>query len=137
MRRQRRRLRAELGEYVAQTAAALFAEPFAKELAEVDVFDACAAGTGVKLSTGGPRPPRCACRSAAGPMVSKDRAVAVVQLPLFRVIEHVEGPLHLLKLLGGRLVVGIHVGMVLPSQFAVGLLDVGLRGVSGNTESFV
>ena len=119
-----------MGKQIAQPAHRLAAESLAEELAEIDVFGVEAAGAGVELGPAGagagPGPARC-----PGPHRLERAAVAVVHFPLFRVVQHVEGPLDLLKLLRGRFVVRVHVGMVLPRQLAIGLLDVGLRGVRG------
>ena len=102
-----------MGKHVAQAAGGLAAETLAEELAEIDVFGVEIAGVGVELGAAGPGPPLPAAL-LAGPHRLERAAVAVVHFPLFRVVQHVEGPLNLLELLRGRLVVRVHVGMVLP-----------------------
>ena len=75
---------------------------------------------------------RSAATTAAGPASAlatradslERTAVAVVHLPLARVVEHIEGGLHLLELLLRRVVVGMEVGMVLPRKLPVGLANV-------------
>ena len=74
---------------------------------------------------------------AAGAHRLERTAVAVVHFPLFGIVQHVEGGLHLLELLLGRLVVGVHVGVVFPRQLPIGLLNFGLRGVFRHPQGLV
>jgi hypothetical protein len=78
-----------------------------------------------------------AAATAAGAHALEGAAVAVVHLPLARVIEHVEGRLHLLELLLCRLVVGMQVRVILAGQLAVGLADVIGARRAGNAEGLV
>jgi hypothetical protein len=77
---------------------------------------------------------RVAAGEAARPA---GRAEAVVLLALGLVAEHVVGALDFLEAGLGLLVAGVAVGVVLPGQLAVGLLDIGFGGVAGNAEGFV
>ena len=68
-------------------------------------------------------------------MVSKELPVAVVQFPLLLIPKDVVGRLNFLKLLFGRLVVGIEVRMILPRKISIGFLDLVLEGVSLNSST--
>ena len=65
-----------------------------------------------------------ATAGATRPHALERTAVAVIHLPLARIVEHVEGRLYLLELLLRRIVVGMKIGMVLPREFAIGLANV-------------
>ena len=79
-----------------------------------------------RRATNSRRKPPC---GPPAPIVSNQLPVAIVHLPFFGIIQHVESSLNLLKLFFGRLVVGVHVGVIFPRQLAIGLLDIRLRGV--------
>src|SRR5690606_29132382 len=64
-------------------------------------------------------------------------AELVVRGALLRVAEHLVGLLGLLEALLGGLVAGVAVGVVLHRPSPVGLLYLGLAGVSGHSEDFV
>lgn len=68
-------------------------------------------------------------RSATAAHGLEGAAVTVVHFPLFGVVQDVEGRLHLLKLLFGGFIVGIHIGVVFSRQVPIGLLNLRLRGV--------
>jgi hypothetical protein len=61
----------------------------------------------------------------------------VVQLALLAVGEDVEGVVDPLEFLLRRLVSGVHVGVVLLGQLAVGLLDLVVRGALRNPQPLV
>ena len=78
-------------------------------------------------------------RVAAGarPHRFERTAVAVVQLPLRRIIQHFEGLLQLLELGLGRLVVGVHVGVIFAGQLAIGLLNIRRRSVASYAQYLI
>src|SRR5262249_42306809 len=76
-----------------------------------------------------PRPPGV----ETGPRMPE----TVVGAPLFGVLEDVVGLLDLLEALLGGLIARIDVGVELPGQTPVGLLDVGLRGALGDAQDLV
>ena len=61
----------------------------------------------------------------------------VVLGPLLRVGKHFVGLGEFLELVLGTLVTRIFIGMILDGLFAEGLLDLGFRGVSMDTENLV
>ena len=74
---------------------------------------------------------------AAGVGVGPQRAVEVVLLLFFRVLQRLVRLVDLLELLLGRLVAGVEVGVVLAGQFAVGLFYVVDAGVLADAEYLV
>src|SRR5262249_40835732 len=62
---------------------------------------------------------------------------AIVHLALFRVREHLESFRDLLEPFFGRFVPWIHIGVVLSSQTAIGLLDVISFSAARNAKHFV
>jgi hypothetical protein len=64
-------------------------------------------------------------------------AEAVVALAGLGVAEHLVGPGGLLEPLGGLGVVGVAIRMALEGELAIGLLDLGLRGVLADAEHLV
>jgi hypothetical protein len=63
--------------------------------------------------------------------------VQVVGFPLFGIAQHVIGFLDPFELFLRALVVRIHVRMVLPRQFAVGLLEIGFGGVPSDAQDLI
>src|SRR5205823_477351 len=90
------------------------------EVARVDVLEAAEARPALP-----PAPAERPARAGLGPRAVE--AEPVVLLPLRLVVQDVVGLLRLLEAGLGRLVPGVPVGVVLPGQLAVGLLDVRLR----------
>lgn len=80
---------------------------------------------------------RAAKRTAASEAARGVEAKLVVLLALLRVVEHVVGLGGLLEFLLGRRVARVAVGVILDGELAVGLLDVGLRGVLGEAQYLV
>jgi len=117
---------------VAQVLGCLSAETVAEELGE-HVLGRKRPAAGVKSAA---RPGGPASGATAGKGVERT-AVAVIHLPFFRVVEHLEGLLNLLKLALGVLVVRIQVGVVLARKLPIGLLNLGLGGVARHTEYLV
>src|SRR5439155_23476147 len=74
---------------------------------------------------------------AAGRLAGADEAEAVVLLAFLLVAEDVVGVLDFLEAGLGLLVARVAVGVVLPRQLAVGLLDLVLRGGLGDAQDFV
>src|SRR5439155_26680454 len=78
-----------------------------------------------------------AAGEAAGPLAGADEAEAVVLFAFLLVAEDVVGVLDFLEAGLGLLVAGVAVGVVLPRQLAVGLLDLVLRGGLRDAQDFV
>ena len=94
----------------------------AKQALQIDLGAAPTKPTAGKRSAAGIKP---GARSGpTGAHALKGVTVAVVHLPLARVVEHVEGGLHLLEFFLGRLVVGMQIGVILPGEFAIRLANI-------------
>jgi len=119
-----RACRAAATEEIAEPAAA------AEEAFEVDLAASREAAAGKRAA-----PPATALAARADTL--EGAAVAVIHFPLARVVEDVEGRLHLLELLLRRVVVRMEIRVILPRQFAVGLADVLGRCRAAHAERFV
>ena len=73
-------------------------------------------------------------RSAAGADLFEVGAELVVALALIRVAQHLVRRLDLLKLVLGRRIIRVHVGMILARHLSIGLLYLLLRGGARNTQ---
>ena len=107
--------------------------PWAEEVAEVDVLEPALPAV--------PRRPFRA-RPSAAPAARPPPSKAAwpnwsYELPLLGVGEDVVGLLDFLELRLGRLVARVDVGVVLPRQAAIRLLDLLGRGVSGDAQDLV
>ena len=96
----------------------------AEEALEIDLPAAERRGTASPTDRSPATAPSAARPSAPRPDALEGAAVAVVHLALARVVERVEGRLHLLKLVLRGVVVRMEIGVVLPRQFTVGLADI-------------
>ena len=110
--------------------ATMAAAHVAEELGEIDVLVARLAEPEREIGRAAPRP-------GGGHPLERGVAVAIVALPLLRVGQDVVRLLDFLELRLGRLVARVDVGMELPRQPAVGLLDGLGRRVAGHTQHFV
>ena len=78
-----------------------------------------------------------AAAAAAAPAIGPQRAVKVVLLPFFRILQRLVRFIDFLEFLLGRLVAWIQVGVVLAGQFAVGLFNVIDAGILAHAQDFI
>ena len=96
----------------------------AEETLQIDLTAAGESARTRERSAAATASTRPATARTTRPHALERTAVAVIHLPLARIVEHVEGRLHLLELLLRRVVVGMKIRMVLPREFAIGLANV-------------
>ena len=106
-----------------------------KQTLQIDLGAAPTETTASERSAAGIKPGARSGSTAAHTL--KGVAVAVVHLPLARVVEHVKGGLYLLEFFLGRLVVGMQIGVILPGEFAVRLTNIFGRSRAGHAEGLV
>ena len=106
----------------------VLAEPFAEELAQVNIFEAACAGL-VRVPT------RTAGRSATHRF--ERTAVAVVHLPLVRIVQDLVRLLDRLELGLRGIVVRVQVRVVFARQFPIRFLNLILGGVPMDSQSLV